>query len=142
MSTRTRNLIIVVAVLLLAAFLAGYFPQYQRASALETQLQQARDRVQSLERSAKLMRARDLAHLLHLETAKRNYGLAVQHAESFFSHIQSLQAEVDDPALKNGLAELFKEREAVIADLSQVAPAAEERVRQVVERVHGLIQGT
>jgi hypothetical protein len=140
MSSRTRNLIIVISVLLLAAFLAGYFPQYQRASALEAELTQAQNRVQSLQREGQLMRSRELAHLMHLETAKRNYGLATQHAETFFSHLQSLQAEVQDETLRKGLSEVYAQREAVIADLSQAAPTAEERARQLVDRIHALTQ--
>ena len=138
MTTRTRNLIIVGSVLLLGAYLAGYLPQYSRASNLQEELQRANERVQTLQRDAGLMRARALAHRIHLETAKKNYGVAVQHAEQFFSYIQALANEAQDPALKNGLAQIASQRQAVIADLSQVAPTADERVRQLVEQVQEL----
>ena len=141
MSARNRNLLIVGAVLVLGAYLAGFIPQYGRASDLQGQLEEAQVQVRSLERSAALMRSRELAHLMHLEVAKRNYGLATQRAEEFFRHIQSVHAETEDETLKDGLRQLYAERDAVIADLSQAAPTTDERVRRVVERIHTLTQG-
>ena len=138
---RSRNtLIIVGSILLLAAYLMGFFPQYRRASALQESLDQAEARLQTLERSASLHRARELAHTIHLESARKNYGLAAKHAETFFNHVQTVHGEVQDPGMQSGLREVYEQREAVISDLSQAAPTADERVRQLVDRVNSLTQ--
>ena len=142
MSTRTRNYIIIVAVLLLGAFLIGYIPQYQRAGALEQQLQQSHARVQSLEREAALTRARELAYLTHLAAARKNYGIATRHAEELFNHLQTLQRQyTTDETVQRGMQELIAQREAVIADLAQATPAADERVSELLDRIRALGTG-
>ena len=54
-SARTRNLVIAAATTIVAAFLLGFFPQFRNASRLRDELRVRDQRIEQLEREAKLV---------------------------------------------------------------------------------------
>ena len=69
--------IMVVGVLLIVAFLAGFIPQYVKGKRLERELGEARQ-------ENSLAQLRDLASLAYLQASQKDYGLAGGTSTRFF----------------------------------------------------------
>ena len=137
-STKTRNLVVLGAILLVVVFLLGFVPQFRNAGRLQGELNSRDQRIAQLERQAALSRARALASLLHLELTRKNYGVAEKHATDFFNHVRSI---VSDPAfqpLKGDFDQFLGQRDAVISSIAKADPAAETRARDMLLRMHQL----
>ena len=114
---------IVAAVLFLVGFLLGFVPQFRTASALRDELQSRDQRLQQLAREAKLSQAGNLAGLLYLELARRNYGNAQQHAAALFDYVRGMLND-SSPEVRESLDRLLSRREAVMGDIARSDPAA------------------
>jgi hypothetical protein len=120
-----------VVLVLLATFLVGYWPQRQKAAALELEAQGLRDRVAELE--ARTRGAELLGALLHLTDAasRKDYGQAQTLSTVFFDQVRAQASGSALPALRSGLPEVLAERDAVTGALAN--PDG-----QVVSRLHQL----
>ena len=137
-SARTRNLVIAAATTIVAAFLLGFFPQFRNASRLRDELRARDQRIEQLEREAKLSKARDLASLLHLQLTRKNYGIAAQHATAFFNHVRAMMIDTSNAASKSTLEYIASQRDAIVASIAKSDPAVETQVRDILERTHQL----
>ena len=72
-----KNRIIVVPVLLVVVFLAGFLPSYVKANRLENELREAR-----CEHS--LIQIRNLARLTCFQANQKDYGARGRHQHAFF----------------------------------------------------------
>ncbi len=96
----------------LAVFLIGFLPPYVRAGRLESELGNARQRIDLLE-------LRDAAGLLYFEAAQKNYGLAGTEASRFFDRVRETAAETKDANLRRALEEILTSRDSVTAALAR-----------------------
>jgi hypothetical protein len=135
-SNRTRFFLITAAILVLAAFLLGFIPQYQKASQLQSELVARDQRINQLQREAKLSRARDLAGLLYLELTRKNYGIAGQHASALFTHLREMLSDTTDPSLKTAIENIAGQRDAITASIAKADPSVETVARDILERMH------
>jgi RecA/RadA recombinase len=111
-----KNTIIVTAILVAAAFLAGYLPSYAKGKRLESELQVALQQ----NRMAQL---RDLAALSYLQATQKNYGLAAATTAQYFALLPVVAAEVPNPAGKKSLQDLASSRDRITAELAKGDPA-------------------
>ncbi|MEO8125709.1 MAG: hypothetical protein ABI822_01380 [Bryobacteraceae bacterium] len=137
-STKTRNLIVLVAILLLAAFLLGFIPQYQNAAQSRAESATKSQTIATLQREATLSKARDLASVLYLELTRKNYGVAEKQATNFFNHLRSMTSDAAFAPLQGGLQDILGQRDTVISGIAKSDPAVEARVRDMVLRVNQL----
>lgn len=107
-----RNRIIVVAALILAAFLGGFVPQYSRAVRLESELEQARQ-------DRDLAQLRDLISMAYFQATQRNYGLAAGASTEYFNRVREVSAQTSDPAAKKQLEEISSLRDKVTSLLAR-----------------------
>jgi hypothetical protein len=128
MAPRTRNLVIAGIVAVALAYLVGFVPQYRRASQLQIELE-------TLERDARLSRARDLASLTYLEVTKKNFGTAAQSATELFNSLREAMGQTQDAGLRTELEAIGSQRDAVVAGLAKADPAVEPIVRDILERL-------
>jgi hypothetical protein len=126
------------AVLLLAAFLVGYWPQHRQAATLETEVSTLRDRVADLE--ARNRAAALLGDLLNLRdtVARRDYGQAQQLSSAFFDHVRA-EAASTVPSLKAGLASMLNSRDAVTSALARGDERVTEQLQQIELQLRALL---
>jgi hypothetical protein len=130
--------LIAAVALLLAAFLTGFVPQFQKASRLQDELRARDQRLQQLQREGEFAKARDLASLLYLELTRKNYGIAAEHAAGFFTQVRSIANGTSDPGLKNALDQMAGQRDEITANIAKADPAVETPVREILQRMHQL----
>lgn len=100
--------IIVVAVLVIIAFLLGFVPQYAKVRRLDNELNVARQQIG-------LAQLRDLAGLAYVQANQKNYGLAAATCSQFF-------AQVANQPDKKALEGLLAARDKITAELAKGDP--------------------
>ncbi|MEJ7608405.1 MAG: hypothetical protein WKF37_19585 [Bryobacteraceae bacterium] len=119
-------------------FLLGFIPQFRNANRLQGEVSLRDQRIERLQREAALSKARDLASLLHVELARRNYGVAEKHATAFFNHIRSIMSDASFLPLKGNFGDILGQRDAMISSISKSDPAAETSASEMPLRTHQL----
>ena len=135
---KRRNIVIAIAVLTIGAFLAGYVPQYLKASGLREELRVRDERIAAMQREARISQGQGLAGLLLLELSRKNYGIAGQHASAFFDHVRGM---IDDPGYagaKSALEPIAAQRDAVVSGIAKADPAVDAVVSSILESMHKL----
>jgi hypothetical protein len=110
-----KNKIVLVLVLLVVVFLAGFLPTYVKAHRLENELREAR-------REQTLAHLRDLASLAYFQANQRDYGLAGGTVTRFFDSTQAVANQASDPGAKKSLQDLLSLRDPITAELAKGDP--------------------
>lgn len=112
---RVRNRIIVVAILLVVVFLAGFLPSYAKAKRLENELREAR-------RENSLAQLRDLACLAYFQANQKDYGLAAGTTTRFFDRTREAANQTPDASARKPLEDLLSLRDPITAELAKGDP--------------------
>lgn len=115
--------LIVGGVLLLAAFLVGFIPEYMRAGNLASQLEAAQQQNTQLQGRVQMDELGLLAGRVYLDANQKNFGLASQSSSGFFDRARQMADQVTDPAKKQFLQKALAERDEVTAGLAKADPA-------------------
>jgi hypothetical protein len=107
-----NNKTIVTAVLLIAAFLVGFVPQYFKANRLENELRQSRQEAAGAE-------LRDLIGFAYVQASQKNYGLAAETSSRFFNRVREVANQTQDANRRKALEELLALRDSVTAELAK-----------------------
>jgi len=107
-----KKKIIVVGVLLVVAFLAGFLPSYSKGKRLENELREARQQ-------NSLAQLRDLACLAYLQASERNYGLAAGTSTRLFDRIRAAVNQMPDSSGRKPLEDLLGVRDQITAKLAK-----------------------
>lgn len=110
-----RDKIIVVAVLLVVVFLAGFLPSYAKANRLENELREAR-------RDLSLAQLRDLACLAYFQANQKDYGLAAGTSTRFFDRTREAASQSPDSIVRKSLEDLLSLRDPITAGLAKGDP--------------------
>jgi hypothetical protein len=119
------NKIIVVCVLLIVAFLAGFLPSYVKGNRLENELRQARQ-----ENSRAQLR--DLACLAYLQASRQDYGLAAGTTTRLFDHAREVANQTPDPGGRKPLEDLLSLRDPITAKLATGDPGVVNDLRALL----------
>jgi hypothetical protein len=112
-----KNRIIVVIILLIIAFLAGFVPQYIKVERLENELSVARQ-------ENALAQLRDLAGLAFVQASQKNYGLSAETAKQFFSHTRDAANQAPDASGRKALEDLLASQDRITTELAKGDPEA------------------
>jgi hypothetical protein len=114
-----RALIVVVVVLVGGAWFLGFWPQRQKIAALEAELQQVRQRVETAEAQARTGAL--LGELRNIEEAvvRQNYGDAQQMSLAFFQHVRDEAGRATDPSVRQALEAVAQRKDAVTGALAR-----------------------
>jgi ABC-type dipeptide/oligopeptide/nickel transport system permease component len=110
-----KNSIVVVAVLLVVVFLAGFLPSYVKANRLENELRAA-----GWEHS--LAQLRDLASLAYFQASRKDYGLAASTSTQFFDRTREAVNKATDSSIRKPLEDLLSLRDPITAKLAKGDP--------------------
>src|SRR3954470_21585245 len=103
-----KIMLLVIILLVIWAFLLGYWPQHKQAQALEQDSAQLKDRLASAEAVGRVARLENELLVLIEQTEGQNYGEAQKLANSFFD---DLRKEID----RNKGAAYIPKLEAILA---------------------------
>ena len=112
-----KNRIIVIIILLIIVFLAGFVPQYMRVKRLENDLSVARQ-------ENALAQLRDLAGLAFVQASQKNYGLAAGTSKQFFSRTRELANRAPNANGRRALEDLLASQDRITAELAKGDPEA------------------
>ena len=112
-----KNRIIVVIILLIIVFLAGFVPQYIKVKRLENDLSAARQ-------ENALAQLRDLAGLAFVQASQRNYGLAAATSARFFNRTREMANNAPDANGRKALEDLLASQDKITAELAKGDPEA------------------
>ena len=104
--------IVVVVVLLIAAFSVGFLPQYAKVRSLERELGEAR-------RENSLAELRDLAGLAYLQASQKDYGLAAGTSTRFFDRTRQVASQTPDSSGRKPLEDLMNLRDQITGALAR-----------------------
>lgn len=109
------RIILVAAVLVVAAFLAGFLPTYIKGLRLASELREARQ-------ESSMAELRDLAGLLYLQASQKDYGLAASTSTRFFERTREVANQIPDSGRKKPLEDLLSLRDQVTSELAKGEP--------------------
>jgi hypothetical protein len=109
------NKIILVVVLLIVAFCAGFIPQYVKGKRLERGLNEAKH-------ENSLAQLRDLAGLAYLQASQKDYGLAGATSTSFFDSARKMANQTPDSTARKSLEDLLTLRDQITGELARGDP--------------------
>ena len=132
MSKKSR--LLVGLSLLLAAFIAGFAPQYIEKGRLQGQLDSANGRLEAMQSDLKMAELRDLSGLMLTEVLRRNYGSAAEYSSRYFEKVRQASQETANAARQEGLRELLANRDPITAVLAQADPASAAKIQQLYAR--------
>ena len=135
-----RTVVIVGAAFLLAAFLAGFIPQYLKRRDVERQLDTARQLVAAEQEAAQLDQIGLLIGNVYLQANLKNYGIAGQYATQFFDRLRSMDNQTQNPNLHSFAQAALAKRDAVIAGLAKGDPSTVDSIRDLVQRALQITQ--
>jgi hypothetical protein len=105
-------------ILLVGGFLLGFVPEYRKNRELTAQLESPLKTIDALKLQLELGELRDDAGLMLLELSRQNYGLARDHASTYYGKLNDLISESRDESLKKSLTELSATRDSLMVSLS------------------------
>jgi len=129
-----KTLLIAGGVLVLAAFLAGFIPQYGKARDLGSQLDALRQQLNSERGKSQMDEIALLCGYVYLETNLRNYGLASQYSTTFFDRVRAMTIQAPDSG-----RQAF--RKAALAQRDRITGGLAKGDSGTVSAVQGLFQG-
>lgn len=112
-----KNRTIVVALLLVGVFLAGFLPSYAKANRLENELREAR-------REHSLAQLRELAGMAYFHASQKDYGLAASTTTRFFDRTREVANQTPDSNARKPLEGLLSLRDPITAALAKGDPGA------------------
>lgn len=130
-----RNKSIIGLVLLVVGFLAGFIPQYLKASHLGREMLALADQLTACQSDAEISQLRTAATLMYLEATEKNYGTSGGHASRFFDQAQRLANATQDEALRKKLGEILATRDQITADLAKGDAAVVPEMQPVIAKV-------
>lgn len=122
---------IAILALLLVAYLAGYWPERQRRTALEVQVKTLEGHL--IESQARMRLGSLLSRVLVLTevAAKSNYEQAQELSSTFFDEVRAEWDGAPQPRYRATLERILKARDGVTADLARGEPSVLEKLHQI-----------
>ena len=131
----TRGRFLIVALLLVVAFLGGFIPQWIEARNLRTRLER-------METQLQLANLHRLLGVASQEAQRNNYASAAEAAAQFFDQcatITRMGSFEDEPRTRVALESYVQQRDTVMALLSAGDPAARERLAGMFLTMNGVL---
>ena len=107
-----KNRVIVIAVVVVVAFLLGFIPEYVKANHFESELRAA----QQANAGADL---RDLIAQAYVQANQKNFGLAADTAGRYFNRAREMASQSSNATAKSTLEGALTLRDKVTAQLAK-----------------------
>src|SRR5687768_4260638 len=133
--SKILKFLLLVVVLIAAAYVAGFWPQRERVSALQAENVTLQQRLEAAE--ARVRAGALLGELLTFkETVQEmNYGQARGLSSPFFEHVAAEAARTPDAGIKQALAGILAQRDAMTVALTQGDAASLAHLREAERKL-------
>ena len=139
MTRKTLIIIGVMVLMVIAAFLAGYWPEHQRGASLQTDNDTLRARMVTLENRERL----SMIHTKALDAidavAAMNYGHAQGLSSALFDDIRVELSRSTEPQYREALQQGLNRRDAITAALATGDASALEPLRELEKRIRQVL---
>jgi hypothetical protein len=114
--------LLVVVILLLVAFLAGFLTQHSKVQQLQGELSSTRQEAASTKARLQFAQLRDSGAMLYLQASLNRFDSAQEYSTRFFDQATQLAYQTADPELKKRLESILTLRDRVTAGLARKDP--------------------
>jgi hypothetical protein len=128
--TKRRVVFLIGIVLVAGAYMAGFWPERQRAQQARADLSTLEARVAELESRVRLGEIFGLLLRLTDAVAARNYGEASEQATVYFDRVAGETAVATTPEVQTVLQDIHQSRDRVVAALARTEPIVFETLRE------------
>jgi hypothetical protein len=115
----TKWKVIAAFVVITAAFLAGFVPQFLEKRRVTAELQDVRTRLSTAQKQMAIDEVRNLAGLILLHASHHNYGTAREYSTQYFNKLRELADQSESATLKSSASELLQSRDSITSGLAQ-----------------------
>lgn len=129
------------AILVIAAFLFGFIPQYRKTTSLHEELTGAQQQLNAEREKSQMEKAGLLIGYIYLETNLKNYGLAGQSAPKFFDEVHAMANRTTNASWQALIPAVAAKRDQVISGLAKGDPATLAAVQDIFQRMLDATQG-
>lgn len=126
--------LIVGGVMVVAAFLLGFVPQYLKNRNLDSQLGAVRQQLNLEQDKTQNDRLGLLCGHVYLETNLKNYGLASQYSSEFFDLAGALMSHAPASNRQAFLQEVLDQRDSVTGELAKGDPSSVSTVQDLFRK--------
>jgi hypothetical protein len=126
--------LIVGAVLVVAAFLLGFVPQYLKSRDRDSQLSAVRQQLDSEREKSQMDELALLSGHVYLEADINNYGLASQYSSKLFDQARAMMSQARGSNRQAFLQEMLAQRDSVTGGLAKGDPSTVSAVRNLFRR--------
>lgn len=118
-----RNKILVIVVVICAAFLLGFVPEYVGVRNLRSQVASSNRTINADQATTRELDLDLLLGYVYLQINLKNYGLANQYATQFFNGVRQAESLTSDPERQKFLQSALSKRDTVVSGLAKGDPA-------------------
>jgi len=126
--------LIVGAVLVVAAFLLGFVPQYLKSRDRDSQLSAVRQQLDSEREKSQMDELALLSGHVYLEADIKNYGLASQYSSKLFDQARAMMSQARGSNRQAFLQEMLAQRDSITGGLAKGDPSTVSAVRNLFRR--------
>ncbi len=130
---------ILVALLFLCTYLAGYWPQHQQFLRTQAQLNSATSQLNTAETKLRIYQLCDKLFLLIEALDKKNFADARNLSSSFFDAVRSEAGLTENPQKQSALRSILGRRDSLTASLATATPGTVESLRQIFAELRQLV---
>ncbi len=131
-----RNKIIVGAILVLIAFLAGFVPEFLKSSSAKSEIADLKHQLSEEKQARTVADFRNAAALLYFEVSKSNFATAGGQATKFFTDLRQFTDQAPEP-LNQRLNRVLANRDAIIAAIARADPSSATLIQSIFLQMQG-----
>jgi hypothetical protein len=128
--TMKRALYIAVVVLIIGAYVGGYWPEHRRRTEAETQVRALQGQLNAADARNRLGEV--LGRVLRVSDAveARNYGEAAALSSIYYDRVREEASRAEPPDVKQALESILQSRDEVTAALARTDPSVAITLRE------------
>ena len=134
-----KFLLLIVVVLVIWAFLLGYWPQHKQAQAIEQENVQIKNQLASSEALGRIARLQNQLLVLIEQTEGQNYGEAQKLSNSFFDEVRKEIDRDKGAPYASKLETILARRDAITAGLARAEAPTIGALRQSLTEMRELV---
>jgi hypothetical protein len=129
-------LLVLVAVLVVGAYLGGYLPERQSRLAAEAKLKTVQARLADAEAQVRLCAIQNRLLALIDRATEKNYGDALSLSTEFFDAVRKESGTTPRANVRAALEDVYRMRDSVTAALTKGEAASTDLLRQAMAKLH------
>ncbi len=133
-----KVLVIVIVVLLGAAYVGGYWPQHQQLRAAQQSAEQAHQQLAGVQAVARVCRLENELLALLGQTENQNYGDARSLSNTFFDDMRREADRDQNAPYKGDIENILSQRDAITAGLAKADASTATTLRQMLGQMEQL----